>query len=148
MPTLTLKQAELICDAAMAEGEKRGLKPLTVAIFDGKGALRIFKQPDPSNTSRPDMAMGKAFGAFSFGMPSRDLAARYKNNNAGIDALNLRAGGRYVPVTGGILIRDKDGEIIGAVGASGDSSNSDEACAIIGVKAAGLIPDPLEPTED
>jgi len=64
MPSLTLEQAETICDAAMAEGKKRGLKPLTIAIFDGKGALRLFKQPDPSNTSRPDMAMGKAFGAF------------------------------------------------------------------------------------
>lgn len=75
------------------------------------------------------------------------MAARYKNNTAGIDALNLKAGGRYVPVTGGILIRDEEGEIIGAVGASGDSSNADEACAIAGVKVAGLIPDPLEPEE-
>jgi uncharacterized protein GlcG (DUF336 family) len=148
MPTLTLEQAETICAAAMAEGQERGLKPLTIAVFDGQGALRLFKQPDPANISRPDMAMGKAYGAFAFGQPSRQLAARYKNNNAGIDALNLKAGGKYVPVIGGILIKDNTGEIIGAVGASGDSSNSDEACAIAGVKAAGLIPDPFEPTED
>jgi uncharacterized protein GlcG (DUF336 family) len=148
MPSLTLNQAEIICEAAMAEGDKRGLKPLTIAIFDGKGALRLFKQPDPSNITRPDMAMGKAYGAFAFGQPSRQLAARYKNNNAGIDSLNLKAGGKIVPVIGGILIRDEAGEIIGTVGASGDKSESDEACAIVGVKAAGLIPDPFEPEGD
>ncbi len=148
MTSLTLEQAEIICDATMAEGRRRGLNPLSVAVFDGKGALRIFKQPDPSTAARHDMAMGKAYGAFAFGLPSRQLATRYKNNNAGLDALNLRAGGRYVPVIGGILIKDEDGEIIGSVGASGAKSESDEACAIVGVKAAGLIPDPLEPEGD
>ncbi len=40
------------------------------------------------------------------------------------------------------------GEIIGAVGISGDTSDKDEYCAIEGIKAAGLIPDPDEPNPD
>ena len=43
-----------------------------------------------------------------------------------------------VPVPGGVLIKDAQGNIIGAVGVSGDKSPKDEACAIEGIRAAGL----------
>jgi uncharacterized protein GlcG (DUF336 family) len=44
-----------------------------------------------------------------------------------------------VPVPGGVLIKD-GGEIIGAIGVSGDSSDNDEAAAAAGIEAAGLTP--------
>ncbi|MCC0049719.1 MAG: heme-binding protein, partial [Rhodobiaceae bacterium] len=50
------------------------------------------------------------------------------------------AGGKLVPVPGGVLIR-KDGVIIGAVGITGDSSDNDEACAIAAIEAAGFTAD-------
>jgi uncharacterized protein GlcG (DUF336 family) len=145
MAFLTLEQAETICDTAMAEWKKRGWNPLTVAVFDGRGALRVFKQPDPSTLSRGDMAMGKGFGAFVWGQPTRTLGERVKNGFPGHEPINLRNQGRIVPLTGGVVIRDTDGTMIGSVGVSGDRSERDEACAIIGIKAAGLVPDPLEP---
>ena len=43
---------------------------------------------------------------------------------------------------GGLLIRDKDDQIIGAVGISGDTGENDEKCAIAGIEAAGLRYDP------
>ena len=43
--------------------------------------------------------------------------------------LAAASGGRVIPVAGGVLIRDAEGEIIGAVGASGDLPDNDEACA-------------------
>ena len=43
---------------------------------------------------------------------------------------------------GGVLIRDAEGKIIGAVGISGDTSDKDETCAIAGIEAAGLKADP------
>ena len=46
---------------------------------------------------------------------------------------------------GGVLVRDETGEVVGAVGISGDTSDKDEYCAIEGVKAAGLRPDPDQP---
>jgi uncharacterized protein GlcG (DUF336 family) len=47
-----------------------------------------------------------------------------------------------LPVVGGVLIRDKAGAIVGAVGISGDTSDNDEAAAIAGIEAAGFTADP------
>jgi uncharacterized protein GlcG (DUF336 family) len=57
-------------------------------------------------------------------------------------ALGSVSGGRVIPVPGGVLIRDAEGRIVGAVGISGDTSDKDEACAIAGIEAAGLTADP------
>ena len=46
--------------------------------------------------------------------------------------------GRLVPVPGGVLIKDADGAVLGAVGISGDTSDKDEVCAVAGIEAAGL----------
>ena len=46
-----------------------------------------------------------------------------------------------MPVPGGVLIRDGAGEVVGAVGISGDTSDNDEKCALAGIEAAGLKPD-------
>ena len=43
------------------------------------------------------------------------------------------------------MIRSKEGEVIGAVGASGDNSDNDEASIVAGIEAAGLRADPGEP---
>ena len=48
------------------------------------------------------------------------------------------SGGRLVPVPGGVLVRDTDGALLGAVGISGDTSDNDEAAALAGIAAAGL----------
>jgi len=39
-----------------------------------------------------------------------------------------------------VLIMDSDGNVAGAVGVTGDSSDNDEACAVAGIDAAGLTP--------
>jgi uncharacterized protein GlcG (DUF336 family) len=59
--------------------------------------------------------------------------------------VSVASGGRIVPVPGGVLIRDKGGEIIGAVGISGDTSDNDETCAVHGIQCAGLVPDTGDP---
>mgnify|MGYP002637568174 FL=1 len=46
-----------------------------------------------------------------------------------------------MPIPGGVLIRSADGELIGAVGVSGELSDNDEICAVAGIVAAGLIAD-------
>jgi uncharacterized protein GlcG (DUF336 family) len=43
-----------------------------------------------------------------------------------------------VPAAGGVLVRDGSGDIIGAVGVTGDISDNDEECAVHGIEAAGL----------
>jgi uncharacterized protein GlcG (DUF336 family) len=45
----------------------------------------------------------------------------------------------------GVLIRDGEGAIIGAVGISGDTLENDEACAVYGIHCAGLVADTGDP---
>lgn len=147
MATITLEQADMICAAALQYAEDHNFQPITVAVYDGGGALRVLRQPDPGRIMFAEMAMAKGWGAFAMGMPSRTLAERHAINPNGIDSLRLVAGGKLPPVIGGVLIKDAEGNVIGAVGATGDLGDRDEACAIAGIKAAGLIPDPAEATE-
>ena len=55
-----------------------------------------------------------------------------------VNALVGVSDGRLVPVPGGVIIKNADGDFIGAVGVSGDTSDNDEAAAVAGIEAAGL----------
>ena len=138
--TLTLDKAQTIITAALAEGRERGFKPLTVAVLDAGGHLKALAREDATSTLRPDIAQGKANGAIAMGLGSRALFNRAQEQPYFIQAMNELAGGRLVPVPGGVLIRH-DGEIIGAVGITGDNSDNDEICAVAGIEAAGFEAD-------
>lgn len=142
MRSLKLDQASTIVDAALAKGEELGLRPLTVAVLDDGGHLKVFKRQDgPGAALRPHIAIGKAWGAVGMGISSRTLEQRALERPHFVNALVGASGGRLVPVAGGVLIRDAESEVIGSVGISGDTSDNDEACAIAGIEAAGLIAD-------
>jgi uncharacterized protein GlcG (DUF336 family) len=143
---LTFEQAETICIAAQAYAGKAGFLPVTVAVYDGGGALRVLRQPDPGRILYAEMALAKGWSALAMGVPTRTLAERHAKNPAGIDTLRILAGGKVTPLIGGVLILDANGRPIGAVGATGDLGERDEACAIAGIKAAGLRSDPPEPS--
>ncbi|MBV1692941.1 MAG: heme-binding protein [Hyphomicrobiales bacterium] len=140
MPAVSLKQANAIISAALAEGRKRGLKPLTVAVLDPGGHLVALQREDGSGILRVEIASGKAYGALGMGFGSRELAERARTSAPFIAAVAAASGGRMVPAAGGVLILDRPGgDVQGAVGISGDISDEDEACALAGIAAAGLI---------
>ena len=94
------------------------------------------------------LAIGKAWGALGMGIPSRTIRDRLKDRPAFQNALAVASQGRFIPVPGGVLACNQEGDVLGAVGISGDTSEKDEYCAIEGIKAAGLIPNPEEPSPD
>ena len=138
---IDLAHATIIVDKALAQARSLGLPPLTVAVLDGSGCLVSFKREDGSSLLRPEIAQGKAWGALGMGMGSRALAQRASVQPAFISAVNALAGGRLIPVPGGVLIRSKTKSIIGAVGITGATSDQDEACAVAGIEAAGFNAD-------
>ncbi|MBA5778654.1 heme-binding protein [Stappia sp. F7233] len=142
MSKLSLSMAEKIIDAALAKGAEIGLKPLTVAVLDAGGHLVALKRQDGSSILRPQIASGKAYGALAVGAGSRWLNANAETRPHFVQALNGAAGGGIIPVPGGVLIRDGEGgEIIGAVGITGDTSDNDEAAAVAGIAAIGKTAD-------
>ena len=144
MPQLKLAQAQTIVATALRHGADQKMQPLAVVVLDERGVPKAYAAQDGTSLRRFEIASGKAHGALSFGIGSRALARRAAANPHFIAAVTHAVGGSLVPVPGGVLIRDADGGVIGAVGISGDNSDNDEAAAVAGIAAAGLTADPGE----
>jgi uncharacterized protein GlcG (DUF336 family) len=144
--SLTLKQATTIVEVSLHTGRETSCAPLAVAVLDAGGHLKAFAREDGAGIIRPQIAVGKAWGALGMGLGSRALARRIAEGppqqQAFFTALNAMSDGRVVPAPGGVLIRDAAGTVLGAVGISGDVSDKDEACALAGIAAAALVGDP------
>ncbi|QFR32955.1 heme-binding protein [Ancylobacter sp. TS-1] len=142
MPSLTLNAAQTILSTALDVIRKGNFKPMAVVVLDARGAVKVSAAEDGTSLKRFEVAHGKAYGALSLGMGSRSIFKRAKEQAFFVTSVTDVVGGALVPVPGGVLIRDESGEIVGAVGISGDTSENDEAAAIAGIEAAGLKADP------
>ena len=141
-----LAVADAIADEVLRLGREEGMHPLTVAVLDTGGHVVVLKREDGSGIMRADIATGKAWGALGMGIPSRLIRDRLADRPSFQNALAVVSDGRLIPVPGGVLINNANGETIGAVGVSGDTSDKDEYCAITAVLATGLVPDPATPS--
>jgi len=137
LTTLPLEQAQRIVEVALDKRAELSLKPLTVAVLDATGTVKLLVREDGTSTLRPDMAIGKARGAVALGLGSRAIFERAQQQPFFVQAVNALSDGALVPVPGGVLAV-KDGEIVGTVGITGDTSDNDEICAVAGIQAAGL----------
>ncbi|MCW1967670.1 MAG: heme-binding protein [Anaerolineae bacterium] len=135
---LTLSQANTIINTAIAEGRKRNLTALAVAVLDAGGHLVAFQREDGAGFARYDIAYGKAWGALGMGFGTRELMDRAAKFPTFVAAIAMATQGRMIPSPGGVLIVGADGAVIGAVGISGDTGVNDEACALAGIEAVGL----------
>lgn len=141
MSKLTLTKSNKIIRDALSKGKEMGLKPLAVAVLDAGGHLIAFAREDGASMLRPEIASGKAYGALALGVGSRWLNAQAENRPHFLEGVSNVSGGRIVPVPGGVLVKDKRGDIIGAVGISGDTADNDEAAAVAAIEAAGFSAD-------
>jgi uncharacterized protein GlcG (DUF336 family) len=146
--SLTLAAADNIIDGALATARAENMMPLAVAVLDSGGHLVAYKREDGASILRFEIATGKAYGALGMGQSSRAVGDRLKERLAFQGAIAAASDGRFVPVPGGALILNNSQEAIGAVGISGDNSDADERAALAGIRAAGLVPAPSEPTSD
>jgi len=135
----TLAQADAIASATLDHGRAVEAAPLTVAVLDAGGHVVVLKRQDGSGILRPQIAQAKAWGALGMGFSSREIGRRAEAQPVFFGSLAAVADGRFAPAAGGILVRDADGVLLGAVGVSGDVSDVDEKCAMAGVAAAGLV---------
>ena len=142
MTTITLRKARTIIAKALATGDAAGMKPLAVCVLDAGGRLKAFERQDGASNGRFEIARGKAGGALEMGLGSRALGERAEKQAYFLLAVGRIFPNGLVPVPGGVLVRDAKGDLIGAVGISGDNSDNDEAAAIAGIEAAGFAADP------
>ena len=140
--TLPLSAASTIVDNALDAARRSDLAPLTIAVLDAGGHLVALKREDGCGILRVEIATGKAWGALGMGLSGRAIRDKFSEVSNFVTALTAASVGRFIPVPGSVLVLDAEGDVIGAVGVSGDSSQEDERVAIAGVVAAGLTPEP------
>ena len=139
MDALPLEAAKKMIEGAFAKAAELKLKPLALAIFDARGCLKCFASQDGHVALlRSDIAQAKAQGALALGSNSRAIAKQAAERPAFVATALELAHGRLMPVPGGVLVTDGKGQVVGAMGASGDTSDNDEACVIAGIEAAGF----------
>ena len=139
MTELTLDLAQTILSTALKTAREKNLKPLSVVVYDSRGALRAAASEDGTSLKRAEIAMAKAYGALSLGVGSRAIHKMALDRPYFVAAATHAVGGQLLPVPGGVLIKDAQGRILGAVGVSGDTSDNDEVAAAAGIQAAGLV---------
>lgn len=135
---IALRKARTVIRKALDKGAEMGMKPLSVVVLDAGGHVIAFERSDGASPGRFAIAHGKAYGSIMLGMAGTAQMARAEAQAYFMAAANGVFGGQVVPVPGGVLVRDKKGAVIGAVGVTGDSSDNDAIAAMAGIEGAGL----------
>ncbi len=140
MNTLTLNQANQIISAALEKARAMQVQPMSVVVLDDAGDVKAAQREDGASMFRMDIAKGKAWAAVGMSANSRVLAERAQKMPIFFGALAATGQGNFIPQTGALLIKDSNGVILGAVGASGGTGDEDEAICQHGIEIAKLFP--------
>lgn len=141
MSMITLEQANRVIAAILARGRELGCRPLSAVVVEPGAVVKAFQKEDGSSMMRFEMAYGKAYAALALGRSSTLVRVRAEERPMFMQYLLRASNDKIFPEGGGMLIRDQDGELIGAVGVTGDTQERDEELAEHGIRAAGLKTD-------
>lgn len=135
---ISLRKARTVIRKTLETGREMALKPLSVVVLDAGGHVQAFEREDGASPGRFAIAHGKAYGSVMLGMAGTAQMKRAEDQAYFMEAVNGAFGGQVIPVPGGILLHDKKGAVIGAVGVTGDTSDNDVLAGMAGITAAGL----------
>ena len=141
MKNIELNDAIKIAEVAIQKSKEKNLNPISVVVLDVRGSMRVCLNQDGTSINRHKIAHGKANAALLWGTGTRAIADRAEKQAYFVNSVCNLMNGDFIPVPGGIIIKDKEDNIIGAVGISGDLSDNDEIAGVAGINAAGFIAD-------
>ena len=141
MQQLTLKLANELIRLTLENARARQMPPIAVAVLDAGAHLKALQREDGVSFLRVQIAQAKAWGALGMGSNSEQIAERYLKDDQQrgfIDAVNAMTEGQLIPLAGGVLLRNDEGLVIGAIGAAGGESSDDQACIVAAIEALGV----------
>ena len=141
MSAITLDQANRIIAAILKRGAEVDCRPLSVLVVEPGCKVKAFQKEDGSSMIRFEMAFGKAYAALAMGRSSKLVKVRAEEKPIFMRYLISASGDQIFPEGGGLQIRNEAGEVIGAVGVTGDTEERDEELAVHGIHAVGLKTD-------
>jgi len=103
--------------------------------------VKAFQKQDGASMLRFEICQGKAYASLALGRASRLVLAKAKEKPLFMQSVGELADGPMFLEGGGQLIRDEAGEVMGAIGVTGDVNEMDDICAIEGIHAVGLKSD-------
>jgi uncharacterized protein GlcG (DUF336 family) len=122
---LDLTDARRLADAAIAESQAVGV-PMAFAVLDAAGHPVFITRMDGAGWLTADIARAKAYAAAGWGAETGGLQDRLQSAAPFlVTALAVQTGGKFMPQRGGVPVR-LDGQIVGALGASGGTAAQDE----------------------
>jgi uncharacterized protein GlcG (DUF336 family) len=148
MRAISLQQSNTMIEAALAAASERSLKPLAIIVLDAGGRVKAFQKEDGAALLRFEISYGKAFAALGMGRSSKLVLQKYRDKPKFIDNLEQLSDGPIFLEGGAQLILDEHGEVVGAIGITGDSNEMDDEVAMIGIRAAGFHVDPNQHAGD
>jgi uncharacterized protein GlcG (DUF336 family) len=141
MRALSLDQANSIIAATFAAAKKHKCRPMSAIVLDAGGRVKAFQKQDGASMLRFEICYGKAYGALALGRPSKLVLQKAREKPLFMESVERLADYPLFLEGGGQLIRDKTGELLGAVGVTGDANELDDICAVAGIHAARLCAD-------
>ena len=141
MRGLSLKEANTIIAATFAAAKKHKCRPMSAIVLDSGGRVKAFQKQDNASMLRFEVCYGKAYASLALGRPSKLVLQKADEKPLFMQSVENLADYPLFLEGGGQLIRDQAGEVIGAIGVTGDANEMDDICAIAGIHAAGLRAD-------
>lgn len=141
MTTITLAQAEIMIDAVFAEARRSNNKPMAVAVTDQGGSVIAFKKEDDSSMMRFEMAHGKCYASLAMGRSSSLVRYRAEERPMFMDYIIKASDNKIFAEDGGMLVRNSDGALLGAIGVTGERPERDEELAVFAIHQAGFLTD-------
>ena len=141
MTAVSLDQANRIIAAILKRATEIECRPISAIVVEPGCVVKAFQKEDGSSMIRFEMAFGKAYAALAMGRSSKLVRVRAEEKPIFMRYLISASGDQMFPEGGGLQIRSAEGEVIGAVGVTGDTEDRDEELAAHGIHAAGLQTD-------
>ncbi len=141
MSAITLDQANRIIEAIIKRGIELDCRPISGVVVEPGCIVKAFQKEDGASMLRFEMAFGKAYAALALSRSSKLVRIRNEEKPVFMRYLMDVSGDKIFAEGGGMQIRDKNGEVIGAVGVTGDTEDRDEELAAHGIHTAGLKTD-------
>jgi uncharacterized protein GlcG (DUF336 family) len=138
MPALTMDHALAIIQHTFAHAKKLNAYAFGAIVLDAGGQVVAFLRQDGASIKRFEIARGKAFACLALNRSSRQVLQKAREKPLFMETLRAISDGPIFLEAGGQLIRDAKGEIVGAIGVTGDVNEVDDLCAMAGIRAAGF----------